>query len=164
VRWTGLLVLVVLLGRVPEGWFDVQVRAQSALDDVRANAEAGLASAQRRLGLMYAGGRGVEQDDAEAARWFRRAGEQGEPRAQASLGFSYALGKGVPLDYVEAYRWLDLAVVRSSGENRELFQRNREAVATKMTGAEVINAKRLARDWRATHRVGRSGVARSREY
>ena len=150
-RWTGLLVLVVLLGGSPEVWFDQHVRAQLALDGVRVKAEAGDPSAQRRLGLMYAGGRGVEQDDAEAAQWFRRAAEQGEPRAQANLGFSYALGKGVPLDYVEAYRWLDLAVGRSSNEKRELFRRNREAVAIKMTAAEVVDAKRLARAWRETY-------------
>ncbi|MFP6744197.1 MAG: SEL1-like repeat protein [Alphaproteobacteria bacterium] len=30
---------------------------------------------------MYADGRGVRQDDAEAARWFRKAAEQGDVAA-----------------------------------------------------------------------------------
>ena len=46
----------------------------------RARAEEGVAEAQFNLGVMYAEGRGVPQDDAEAARWYRLAAEQGYPR------------------------------------------------------------------------------------
>jgi TPR repeat protein len=52
-------------------------------------AEEGDASAQYALGFMYAGGQGVTQDDAEAAKWFRRAAEQGHPDAQFLLGRMY---------------------------------------------------------------------------
>ena len=43
---------------------------------VRASAEQGDASAQNRLGIMYKTGRGVPQDDAEAARWYRLAAKR----------------------------------------------------------------------------------------
>ena len=33
---------------------------------------------QRNLGFMYAEGRGVAKDDAQAADWFRKAAEQGD--------------------------------------------------------------------------------------
>src|SRR5512139_2231427 len=41
-------------------------------------AESGDAGAQFRIGTMYAEGLGVTRDDAEAAKWFRRAAEQGD--------------------------------------------------------------------------------------
>ena len=43
----------------------------------RVQAEAGDASAQYILGLMYANGFGVPEDDDEAVRWYRMAAEQG---------------------------------------------------------------------------------------
>jgi len=37
------------------------------------------------LGLMYATGQGVQQDNAAAALWFRKAAEQGYALAQSNL-------------------------------------------------------------------------------
>ena len=42
---------------------------------------------------MYANGRGVEQDDAEAVKWYRLAAEQGGAAAQFNLGWMYANGR-----------------------------------------------------------------------
>ena len=58
-------------------------------------AEQGHAGAQYNLGLRYATGRGVPEDDAEAVRWYRMAAEQGHAGAQYALGFMYATGRGV---------------------------------------------------------------------
>ena len=44
----------------------------------RPAAEQGVATVRCLLGLSYATGRGVPQDDAEAVRWYRLAAEQGE--------------------------------------------------------------------------------------
>ena len=49
----------------------------------RLAAEQGDTRAQHSLGVMYAAGRGVPQDDAEAVRWYRLAAEQGDARAPA---------------------------------------------------------------------------------
>jgi TPR repeat protein len=76
-----------------------------ALEIWRPLARAGDRSAQYYLGTLYAEGRGVAPDDAEAARWFERAAEQGEPMAQYNLGASYAEGAGVPKDMTAAARW-----------------------------------------------------------
>ena len=54
---------------------------------------------------MYASGRGVPQDDAEAVKWYRKAAEQGHADAQNNLGVMYASGRGVPEDAVEAVKW-----------------------------------------------------------
>lgn len=72
-------------------------------------AEAGDASVQYNLGLMYANGKGVPQDYAEAIRWYRLAADQGDAKAQYHLGSMYRQGKDVPQDYAEAVRWHRLA-------------------------------------------------------
>lgn len=59
---------------------DSQATAQSApgaLRQGREAAERGVAAAQHDLGVMYAEGEGVAEDDHEAVRWFRKAAEQG---------------------------------------------------------------------------------------
>jgi len=68
--------------------------------------------AQRRLGLIYAEGRGVPQDYQEAVKWFRLAAAQGNVPAQYSLGLAYEKGQGVPQDYQEALNWYRLAAAR----------------------------------------------------
>ncbi len=69
----------------------------------------GDANAQNRLGFIYAEGQVVDQNYAEAARWFRRAAEQGHAESQYNLGLLYGNGQGVPYDYGTAARWTRLA-------------------------------------------------------
>ena len=83
--------------------------AQDDFDRLRQAAEKGDAEAQFNLGNMYADGRGVLKDEAEAVRWYHQAAEQGHAWAQYSLGASYTNGEGVPKDEAEAVRWLRLA-------------------------------------------------------
>ena len=81
---------------------------QSQTDDIaklKEKAEQGNADAQYDLGLIYAYGRGVPQDDNETAKWLRKAGEQGNVSAQNDLGVAYAHGTGVPRDEMEAVKW-----------------------------------------------------------
>ncbi len=77
--------------------------------------EQGDAAAQYQLGVMYADGEGVPQDDSEALRWYRMAAEQGNAVAQWELGLMYSTGEGVPKDDVEAVRWLMLATKHGDG-------------------------------------------------
>ena len=62
----------------------------------RRMAEQGQAAAQYNLGIMYEYGRGVRQNDVEAARWYRKASVQGVSVAQYKLGIMYDNGWGVP--------------------------------------------------------------------
>lgn len=61
--------------------------------------------ARFNLGLMYREGRGVLQDDTEAAKWWRKAAEQGQAWAQHALGVMHAFGRGVSQDHDEAVMW-----------------------------------------------------------
>ena len=69
-------------------------------------AEQGDANAQTFLGFMYANGRGVAKDEAQAIVWYRKAAEQGDATAQFSLGVMYyADGLGVAKDKAQAVVW-----------------------------------------------------------
>ena len=82
---------------------------QTALKEWKMLADQGHAGAQFFLGLKYASGRGVPEDDAEAVRWYRLAADQGHAGAQYNLGWMYDKGYGVPEDDAEAVRWYRLA-------------------------------------------------------
>ena len=121
------------------------------IDALRARAEQGYAAALNNLGIMYAGGRGVPQDDAEAVHWYRLAADQGVGIAQYNLGSMYAAGRGVPLDYVLAHMWFNLAASRLTGDRRETGVENRDRAARQMTPAQIADAQRLALEWAAAH-------------
>jgi hypothetical protein len=80
-----------------------------ALQLLRPLAEQGVARAQNGIGVMYANGRGVSHDEAQAAAWFQKAADQGYAKAQAYLGYSHKYGLGVPKDYVKAVALLQTA-------------------------------------------------------
>ncbi len=92
------------------------------------DAEGGSAEAQFKLANCYAGNlsMGVPQDDAEAARWYRKSAEQGHAEAQRVLGGLYADGKGVPKDRAESERWFERAVEQSSADAARLYRKAAE--------------------------------------
>ena len=120
-----------------------------ALKWSRKAAEQGVAIAQTFVGVIYAEGRGVSQDYAEALKWYRKAAEQGNAKAQNNLGGMYGNGHGVTQDYVQAHMWYNLAVSKSPpGKDRNKAVKNRNAVAKRMTPAQISKAQKLAREWR----------------
>ena len=72
-------------------------------------AEQGDAAAQNEVGSRYYAGRGVERDDAEAARWIRLSAEQGFAPAQYNLGLLHFRNRGVAGNDAEAARWYQAA-------------------------------------------------------
>ena len=105
----------------------------------------------------------VLQDYAVAALWYRRAAEQGHESAQLRLGQLYRDGRGVPQDYVAAYQWIHLAaldscepseIVLSPGVTLGRFctaHEERDGLERLMTGEQIEEARRAARDWHETH-------------
>lgn len=75
------------------------------LQDLRKRANGGDAAAQCQLGMAYADGNGVAQNQAAAANWFRKAAEQGDATAELRMGNCYLDGKGVGKDVDEAIKW-----------------------------------------------------------
>jgi uncharacterized protein len=91
-------------------------RYAAALRMWRPRAEQGDSRAQSTVALIYYHGRGVRQDDVEAAKWFRLAAEQGDATAQFNLGVMYAEGQGVPQDDKEAVEWYRRAADQSHAQ------------------------------------------------
>lgn len=110
-------------------------------------AEAGNARAQAMLGLLYEHGHGVPQDFAVAAWWYGSAAERGDPNGQYLLGLLYNKGRGVALDVVLAQKWLILAAARADKQERDTYAAMRNAVASKMSRAQIQLAQQLALQW-----------------
>jgi len=84
------------------------VMADTSNDDIKkllTDAERGDARTQYKIGMYYSEGMYVEQDDALAVKWFRKAAEQGYAEAQYSLGRAYRNGAGVEKNGSEALKW-----------------------------------------------------------
>jgi len=84
--------------------------------------------------------------------WPGRRTRQGASAAQTPkrgsiLGLLYDRGQGVPLNYVEAHKWLNLAAARAGSGDRDYFVRIRNAVASKLTRAQIYESQQRARDW-----------------
>jgi TPR repeat protein len=107
----------------------------------------GNARAQAFLGFMYEKGYGAPQADVTAADLYVQAAASGNPFGQAMLGLMYDKGHGVPQDFVLAYKWLNLAASRVSRHDRDYFLRLRNAVASKMSPAQIAEGQYLAMCW-----------------
>jgi hypothetical protein len=105
----ALFLFVALTSALP-------VFAVSNFEATKARAEAGDATSQHNLGVMYANGMGVARNDQEAARWYRQAAEQGHASSQFNLGLIYAEGKGVTRDDQEAVKWFSLAAEQGNAD------------------------------------------------
>ncbi|MCZ8501185.1 tetratricopeptide repeat protein [Vibrio lentus] len=64
---------------------------------------------------MYEDGKGVPQDNKQAAHWYHKAAEQGYARAQTNLAVLYENGKGVPQDEKQAAHWYRKAAEQGYG-------------------------------------------------
>ena len=110
-------------------------------------AQRGNARAQAMLGFMYANGRGVPQSYDVAVDWYLQSAEHGDPTGQYLLGLMYDKGFGVTPDVILAHKWLNLAAAHAPRQNRENVLRLRDALASKMTRAQLDLAQRLAVDF-----------------
>ncbi len=91
-------------------------------------------------------GRGVPQDPAAAAAWYRKAADQGYPEAQNNLGVMCERGEGVLQDYAAAVSWY-----RRAAE---------EGYAGAPAQPRPVAAQ--SRPWRAAGPRGSGGVVSSR--
>jgi GAF domain/PilZ domain/Sel1 repeat len=120
----------------------------ATLDQLRQLASGGDPSAQYALGLRYASGDGVKQDDKEAAAWFTKAAENGNVKAQAALGTRYFAGnRGVPPSLSQAYFWTVLA--RAGGDQSS--KNFATILASHMSRAQAAAIEQKAEVWYEQH-------------
>ena len=118
------------------------------VERVRLAAEAGDPAMQLTLGRLHHRGQGVEQDFAEANRWFHRAIDGGNAEANYDLGNAYLRGEGVAKDVAEGTRRMQAAQAAGVAEAGPVLDRQyargrfldaadpAEGVAIYRTGAE----------------------------
>jgi hypothetical protein len=142
-----------LVSAASAGAFDEGARAFRSQDYVKAArklvplAQRGDARAQALLGFMYANGLGAPQAYVAAVDLYIRAAEQGNTSAQYLLGLMYDKGHGVVRNDIIAYKWLNLAAAGAPRRQREYYLRLRDAVASKMTKAQIAEGQWLALNW-----------------
>ena len=147
--------------------------ADKAMRWLRKAAEQGRTSSQTELGTWLWLGRivsqesKIEKNSAEAAVWFLRAVAKGDAQAILSIGTMYSQGEGVSQNLVEAYKWFDLAanspekadsdlltpwpgdfLKSKSPSIPEMASKARDAVARRMTAAQIAEAQRLAHEFK----------------
>ena len=102
--------------------------------------------AQYNLGVMFARGQGMPQNDHLSAHWMRKAAEGGDAAAQHNLGGRHhrASLNGSQTDAtesrIEAFRWFQHAAAQGYGDSVTAWER----ITITMTRAEVDEGNRRA--------------------
>ncbi len=104
-RLYAALLFAILAALSPYAYSQSKAPPTQSIEAAGAPADKGDVYLENNLGEIYAIGRGVPQDYAEAVRWFRKAADGGNARAQLNLGMSYIAERGVMRDYGEAVKW-----------------------------------------------------------
>ncbi len=142
---SGNAVAQLALGGFYAGGYGVPQDLQQSVYWYQKSAAQGNAAAMSKLGNAYLTGTGVPQDYAKAASWFGRAGSAGDSWSLEKLGSLYEAGQGVAQDDVAAYQWFDVAAAKGDANAAAL----RDALAPKMTTAQIAAAQKRASDWLA---------------
>ena len=90
-----------------------KVAELESIDFAISNKHVGLSwgpgESQIELGRCYLTGTGVEKNEVEAVKWFRKAADLGNYKGQVLLGVCYFNGLGVETDETEAIKWFHRA-------------------------------------------------------
>jgi len=105
--WTRLILLMFFASALNLAMAQsVSPQNQGIEAALLARANAGDAAAQVQVGETYAAGKGVAQDYAQAAAWYRKAAEKGNISGQIHLAALYRDGgKHFPRDMAQAAAW-----------------------------------------------------------
>lgn len=123
----------------------------------------GHAAACSYLGEMYLRGKLIEQDLAEAIRWFEKGAERGDVFSQHYLAELFAEGRGVTQDDVKSLMWYRIASAQDDFLERyekiaeqyrwvspNAVTAGRREIEARVTKAQQQEARELAHDWLKT--------------
>jgi|GEM_PF-5162456 len=106
-------------------------------------AEAGDATAQNSLGIMYTEGLVGPQNSTEALKWYQLAAEQGHSEAQYNFGVMHFFGQGVPQNNDEALTWFRLAAEQGYADAQNnlgtMHQLGQRGVSESYRGCGVVS-------------------------
>lgn len=95
----------------------------------------------RNMGVRYLLGRGVEQDDKKAFKYFNQAALQGDALAQNEIAYMYAAGKGTVRNNALAFTWYQ----KAAQQNLTSAQYNLGLMY--LRGIGTAQNKEMAREW-----------------
>ncbi|MEP5730481.1 MAG: tetratricopeptide repeat protein [Sulfitobacter sp.] len=109
-------------------------------------ARSGNADAEELIGVMYALGLGVAQDNTRAFDWYLRSSLKGHPGAQSGLAWYYEVGRGIPApDLVRAYLWYTLSSIGGDVDAPDSLA----SLTPKLTAEQRKQADLMIDDYRA---------------
>ena len=108
----------------------------------KALAEKGDAEAQYAIGIMFQFGHGVQKNQKEAVKWYRKSAEQGNKNAQHLLGTMYDPSQGVLKDPVAAYAWYHIAEANGNIASKT-WKAN---LSKKMTPQQIVEGQKRVRE------------------
>ena len=99
-----------------------KINSMQEIVDLFKKVDLGDAEAQLELAKRYEKGiGGMNKDDAESAKWYRKAAEQGNAEAQSRVGKMYYNGEGVKANLREAVNWYRKAAEQGMSEAQYLL-------------------------------------------
>lgn len=99
-----------------------KISSMQEIVDLFKKVDLGDAEAQLELAKRYEKGiGGMNKDDAESAKWYRKTAEQGNAEAQSRVGKMYYNGEGVKADLHEAVNWYRKAAEQGMSEAQYLL-------------------------------------------
>ena len=111
---------------------------------------------QLLLGIMYANGRGIPQDDEEAVKWYRKADStllfptdrQATQQAQYRLGEMYEEGRGISQDDKEAVKWYQEAAQQGYANHQRGYPKAQYKLGVMYAnGRGVVQDDEMAVKW-----------------
>jgi uncharacterized protein len=138
----GVPIAQTSIGTFYEYGYGVSKNYKAAIKWYTLAAKQGEDGAQYYLGWMYQKGKGVKKDYETAVKWYTLAAEQGNASAQTYLALMYVFGRGVRKNPSYAYMLAIMSAYNGFEEGAKL----RDALAKKMTPAQIETGHRLARE------------------
>lgn len=112
---------------------------EAAFPKLKKAAEKGKKGAQYRLARCYDKGHGVEEDNAQAVKWYQKAAAQGYAKAQYQLGKAYLKGKkGLKADRKKAKSLLSKAVRNEKDGDKILSKLRKDAASGDEEAKEIL--------------------------
>lgn len=114
----------------------------SSFDALLEAAKRGDADAQNEIGIRYAEGDGVKQNNHLGVSWFKKSAAQGNVFGACNLGLHYGRGTGIRKDALMAMKWSFIAnsldgLKCHPGDFVEIFKPSKRQVETARKLAEA---------------------------
>jgi putative methionine-R-sulfoxide reductase with GAF domain len=121
------------------------------LKDVERLANQGDPRAEYTLGMRYANGNGVPQDNRAARNWFLAAADQGHIAAQEKVAAIF-WSRGPQQDYSKAYYWALLAQAGGDKTAPAIVMNS----AARLSPAQIQAEQKQANQWLHSHHIGKA--------